>query len=129
MTFKAPQQPPKMSVKLLQILINARLKRLAAAVQLRPWPPRFQSLTANRSLPEFPRGAGFFDHKLTSPGKGRRKAFASTLFSAVLFQDPRRSNKRETDPVITENLVRTRPPSAGVADRGNVEGAKQGKVS
>jgi hypothetical protein len=29
-------------VKSLQILINARLKRLASAVQLRPWPPSFQ---------------------------------------------------------------------------------------
>jgi hypothetical protein len=28
-------------------------------------------------------------------------------------------------PVITENLVRTRSPSDGVADRGNVEAAKQ----
>jgi hypothetical protein len=31
-------------VKLLQMLFTARLKRLASAVQLRPWPPCFQSL-------------------------------------------------------------------------------------
>jgi hypothetical protein len=31
-------------VKLLQMLFNASLKRLASAVQLRPWPPCLQSL-------------------------------------------------------------------------------------
>ena len=91
---------------MLRLKHNAALKRLASAVQLRPWPPCFQSLTANRSLPEFPRGAGFFDHKLTSPGQGRWKAFASTLFSAVLFQDPRRSNRRATAPCL--RILRSR---------------------
>jgi len=34
--------------------------------------------------------------------------------------------RTSSEPVITENLVRTRSPSAGVADRGNIEGAKRG---
>jgi hypothetical protein len=33
------------------------------------------------------------------------------------------------EPVITENLVRTRSPSAGAADRGNVETANQGVLN
>jgi hypothetical protein len=45
------------------------LKRLASAVQLRPWPPCFQSVTTNRSILVLPRGARFFDHKLTSLGQ------------------------------------------------------------
>jgi hypothetical protein len=44
------------SLKLLRIQLNVALKRLASAVQLRPWPPLFQALaltSAKASPPKF----------------------------------------------------------------------------
>src|SRR5271166_2147930 len=70
--LKYLRSPPK-PFKSLKLQVNLALKRLASAVQLRPWPPSFQSLTTNRVASALPQKATLADHKLTK-GAG---AFAS----------------------------------------------------
>ncbi len=53
-------------LKLLETLEMRVLKRLASAVQLRPWPPSIQSLTTNRAKLVRLAARGFCHHKSTS---------------------------------------------------------------
>ena len=56
---------PTCPCKFLKTLVIHTLKRLASAVQLRPWPPYFQSLSTNPHGVETRSERGFCDHSVT----------------------------------------------------------------
>ena len=85
-TVVTPRNKPKIrfSIMILRVLTQPTQTFYVIETTVLPSPEKagvggstpslattFQSLTANRSLPEFPCGAGFFDHKLTNPSQGR----------------------------------------------------------
>ena len=73
---------PRQPLKLLETLEIRVLKRLASAVQLRPWPPHFQSLSTNPHGVETHSERGFCDHSVTKQ-KSKPRAFGRMLASDI----------------------------------------------
>src|ERR1019366_4382669 len=66
--FEGLTQPSE-TCKLLNVRDSYRLKRLASAVQLRPWPPSLQQLVKCLNSPSIPKR--FNCHSINPPRNGR----------------------------------------------------------
>src|ERR1700674_1372025 len=81
------------SLKLLRLQHNVALKRLASAVQLRPWPPHFKAVNITFHFPYYPQFTRSCPHYCTKPVTGAVFSKFLTGSGSAAFL-PRNSNSK-----------------------------------
>src|SRR5712692_8278216 len=84
---------PTCPCKFLKTLVIHTLKRLASAVQLRPWPPRFKAVNCTFHFPHYPLFTRSCSHYCTKPVTGAVFSRFLTGSGSATFL-PRNSNSK-----------------------------------